>query len=1385
MPLSILSKLRAPLAIAVAIAVTGAVAWAYWTIGAAAGSTGGAAAATVNQGATPTVNVTAIGREISVSWGTSTLSNGNAVSGYLVKRYPSGGGVPTISPVGSCSGTVATTSCNEDDVPTGTWVYTVTPIVASWHGAESATSGVVTVAAATLTLNGSPFGDAAFTPTANATGAIAGFAGGENLTYRLDTGTSLTGSPTSVGTDGKATITSLGIPRSAGDGAHTVSALGDAAYVPSSASAGIVIDTTAPTVSAQLGPSPNAAGWNNTSPVSVALSADDNGGSGVAQVRYTTDGSDPTTSGTAQVYSGSPFDVSSEGTTTVKYVASDVAGNVSPVQTQLVKIDTSPPLNSVSLTSVTGGVYPTTGPLTDGSTVYYRGAASGSFRITNAVSDAVSGAASSETGPLAGGSSGWSHTPSLVNTPAGGPYVANAFSWNAGTGASPAETVTGRDVADNVSNTTLNFADDSTGPSGGSVDATGLAGSGGRYATSTTLNISFSKGADSASGVAATGAMLLRASATLSSDGLADGTCGAFGSFSQIGSGDPTSPYTDDAAGGISSGHCYRYEYVVADNVGNSTTYGSGDVKVDTTGPSAPSVTLSSATGNSYISGSTVYINSQAGKSGSFQASATSSDSDSGILKLSFPSPAGFSSGGGDDTISPFTSGTYNWAGAVAASGAQTVTATNNANLTSTTSFTITPDTTNPTGGALTVNGTAATNSGTTSYSNSGSFNINALSDYTDSGSGVASSTLVRESAPLASGDGIADGSCGSFGATTAIGGPAPVSQTLPGPGCYRYTLTGTDKVGNTISISTTVKVDTTGPSAPSVTLSSATGNSYISGSTVYINSQAGKSGSFQASATSSDSDSGILKLSFPSPAGFSSGGGDDTISPFTSGTYNWAGAVAASGAQTVTATNNANLTSTTSFTITPDTTNPTGGALTVNGTAATNSGTTSYSNSGSFNINALSDYTDSGSGVASSTLVRESAPLASGDGIADGSCGSFGATTAIGGPAPVSQTLPGPGCYRYTLTGTDKVGNTISISTTVKVDTTGPSAPSVTLSSATGNSYISGSTVYINSQAGKSGSFQASATSSDSDSGILKLSFPSPAGFSSGGGDDTISPFTSGTYNWAGAVAASGAQTVTATNNANLTSTTSFTITPDTTNPTGGALTVNGTAATNSGTTSSTTDPNFAINSRTNYSDGGSGIGSSTLTIQSETLTGNSCGAPGSGGPYTSPTTVSGTTNPSITVGYCYLYTLTGTDNVGNTSSISTVVKASFAGIDWTAITTSNNRTVSCNYTTITAVTCSVTGVGQGGTFTAKVELIDASHNPVNNTTGGTLTVSQTTTGQGGGSPASTTVAPNASSSAGSFTVTLGNGNNKTAMITASITVGGVTYTVNCQVST
>ena len=74
----------------------------------------------------------------------------------------------------------------------------------------------------------------------------------------------------------------------------------------------------------------------------VALSASDDS-SGVAAIRYTTDGTDPTAS--SAVYS-SPFSVSAS--TTVKYRAWDNAGNVEATNSQLIQIDQTPPASSIA-----------------------------------------------------------------------------------------------------------------------------------------------------------------------------------------------------------------------------------------------------------------------------------------------------------------------------------------------------------------------------------------------------------------------------------------------------------------------------------------------------------------------------------------------------------------------------------------------------------------------------------------------------------------------------------------------------------------------------------------------------------------------------------------------------------------------------------------------------------------------------------------------------------------------------------------------------------------------------------------------------------------------------------------------------------------------------
>ena len=101
----------------------------------------------------------------------------------------------------------------------------------------------------------------------------------------------------------------------------------------------IQIDTTAPVSSISCGSTCSSAWYGSA--VSVSLSATDSE-SGVAVIRYTTDGSDPTVSSPAYA---APLTIGV--TTTVKYRAWDNAGNVEPVSSQLIQVDTTAPVSSI------------------------------------------------------------------------------------------------------------------------------------------------------------------------------------------------------------------------------------------------------------------------------------------------------------------------------------------------------------------------------------------------------------------------------------------------------------------------------------------------------------------------------------------------------------------------------------------------------------------------------------------------------------------------------------------------------------------------------------------------------------------------------------------------------------------------------------------------------------------------------------------------------------------------------------------------------------------------------------------------------------------------------------------------------------------------------
>ncbi len=318
---------------------------------------------------------------------------------------------------------------------------------------------------------------------------------------------------------------------------------------------------------------------------------------------------------------------------------------------------------------------------------------------------------------------------------------------------------------------------DTSGPTGGSVDATGLTGTGARYAPSTTLSIALNAGSDP-SGMATSGARLLRATAPLTSTAGADGTCGAYGAYAAVGASDPTSPVADVVADQA----CYRYQYVVADIYGNATTYTSGDIKVDSTPPAAPALAFSGFT-NTYWSGvgSSVFYRSAA-TSGSFAATASATDAASGIASFAFPAL------GDNWTSTPGALGvnTYSWSGAPAVPGTKTVTATNNAGGTSgATGFTLVADDTAPTAGTVSyLDGTM------TGMTVSVSFTTG-----TDGGSGLGTRLLQRAAAPLTG------GTCGAYGAfATVTGGTnptSPVVDTVTAGTCNKYQYVVSDNVGN------------------------------------------------------------------------------------------------------------------------------------------------------------------------------------------------------------------------------------------------------------------------------------------------------------------------------------------------------------------------------------------------------------------------------------------------------------------------------------------------------------------------------------------------------------------------------------------------------------
>jgi hypothetical protein len=120
------------------------------------------------------------------------------------------------------------------------------------------------------------------------------------------------------------------------------------------------------------------------------------------------------------------------------------------------------------------------------------------------------------------------------------------------------------------------------------------------------------------------------------------------------------------------------------------------------------------------------------------------------------------------------------------------------------------------------------------------------------------------------------------------------------------------------------------------------------------------------------------------------------------------------------------------------------------------------------------------------------------------------------------------------------------------------------------------------------------------------------------------------------------------------------------------------------------------------------------------------------------------------------------------------------FAGIDWTNSAPAG-ATPSCNYTSLTAITCTLSGLGSSGpTITGRVRLIDGSHNAVTNTTGTSISVGYLLSGSASGlTPSSPATIANSSSTTPTISFNLDHGNGKTATLVATATLNRATYTI------
>ncbi len=544
--------------------------------------------------------------------------------------------------------------------------------------------------------------------------------------------------------------------------------------------------------------------------------------------------------------------------------------------------------------------------------------------------------------------------------------------------------------------------------------------------------------------------------------------------WTTIGAPDTVSPYSvawDTTA--VTDG-LYDLRVVTTDNVGNAHTSAAvTNVRVDNTAP-VVSIALAAGANNAATVGSTVFFNP--GGAGNFGLVATVTDAGSGAASATFPvlTAAGWTTHAAETVASPvggpYSSTTFTWVNAAGTPGAYTVTATDVAGNSSTSTVSFAAETTAPSG-SVTAPG-ASTNVRAT---------VTVTADSADTQSGVASAQFQISTAGA--------GSWSNLG-TADVTAPYSTTWTTTSftDGLYDLRVVTTDNVGNafTSAAVTSVRVDNTAP-AVSLALAASPTGAFFNAATSKVYFKANAAGSYRLVATVTDAGSGGGSATFPilSAAGWTTHAAE-TVStpangPFTSSSFVWANGASAPGTYTVTVTDAAGNTATSAVTFTIDSTAPTG-SVTAPAAAANVRGSA---------VAVTSSSADASSGVASAQF--QSSPTGA------GSWSNLGAADTVTPYAATWDTTAfADGLYDLRVITTDNVGNTFTSATIagVRVDNTAPSG-SVTAPATNGV---------------LRGAITMSTDSADVGSGVTSVQFQrSPAGtntWSSQGAADTTAPY-------------------------------------------------------------------------------------------------------------------------------------------------------------------------------------------------------------------------------------------------------------------------------------